>query len=225
MTPRQLSFDLPVRQALGRDDFFVSPANAAAVALIEGWQGWPARKLLLTGPEGAGKTHLAHVWAALSGATIIGAASLARADMPTLAAGHVVVEDAQGIAGDGPCEEALFHLHNLTLAEGHSLLITARGPARRWGLALPDLASRMEGTPAATLDAPDDDLLAAVLMKQMADRQLSPSPGTIPYLVRRIDRSFAAARDTVELLDKAALERHVPITRALAAKLLDKTAS
>jgi len=222
--PQQLSFDLPVRQALGREDFFVSPANAAAVGLIESWANWPSRKLLLIGPPGAGKTHLTHVWAAVSGATIVPAGTLADADIPTLASGPVAVEQADAIAGDQDAEKALFHLHNLVLAEGHSLLITATREPNLWQLDLPDLTSRMQGTPATTLNAPDDALLAAVLMKQMADRQLSPSPGTIPYLVKRIDRSFEAARDIIERLDATALSEGAPITRALAAKVLDKHA-
>ena len=219
---RQLSFDLPVRQALGREDFFVSPANAAAVALIESWPDWPSRKLLLTGPEGAGKTHLAHVWAGLSGAQAIPATDLIGADLPTLASGSVAVEDADRISGDPEAEDALFHLHNLVLAEGHTLLITARTPPARWGLQLPDLASRMQGTTQADLDAPDDALLSAILMKLMADRQLSPSPNLIPYLVRRIDRSFAAAQEIVTQLDTEALARKVPMSRALAAELLGR---
>lgn len=219
--PRQLSFDLPVRPALGREDFFVSPANAAAVALIEHWPDWPSCKLLLTGPEGAGKTHLAHVWAALSGGTIHEAETLADADIPALATGSVALENAERIAGDAQAEEALFHLHNLVLAEGHFLLVTAHMPPARWGLTLPDLASRMQGTTQADLEPPDDALLSAVLMKLMADRQLLPSPNLIPYLVRRIDRSFQAAQEITARLDAAALERKVPITRALAASILE----
>lgn len=218
---QQLSFDLPVRPALGREDFFVSPANAEAVAMIEGWQGWPSRKLILAGPTGAGKTHLTHVWAALSGGRIIGAHDLQAADIPTLAQGPVAVEDAHLIAGERTAEDALFHLHNLTLAEGHTLLITARTAPHLWGLTLPDLASRMQGTLLSELRAPDDALLSAVLMKLFADRQLSPSPDTIPYLVRRIERSFEAARDIVEALDAQALANTRPITRSLAARVLD----
>lgn len=220
--PRQLSFRLPARPALGREDFFVSPANAQAVAMIEGWQGWPARKLTLIGAPGSGKTHLVHVWAELSGARIVTAEVLAEADIPDLASGSVAVEDADSIEAEPVAEEALFHLHNLVLAEGHSLLITARTPPNRWPLALPDLASRMQAMPTVTLRPPDDSLLAAVMMKLMADRQLSPSPGTIPYLVRRIDRSFEAAHDIVERLDALALDTGRPITRSLAAMLLDK---
>lgn len=219
--PEQLSFDLPVLDAQGRDDFFVSPANTEAVAMIESWQSWPSRKLILVGPHGAGKTHLTHVWAAQSDARILAAADLGEADIPDLAKSHIAVEDAEGMAGNPPIENALFHLHNLVLAEGNSLLLTATQPANRWNLTLPDLASRMQGTTYATLREPDDALLAAVLMKLMTDRQLSPSPSVLSYLTRRIERSFAAARDVVERLDSTALSTGRPINRALAAKVLD----
>ena len=221
---RQLSFDLPVRQALGREDFFVSPANAGAVALIEQWPHWPSNKLLLTGPEGAGKTHLAHVWAEFSGGSIVAAPALPTSDIPMLAQGHVAVENADRIARLPEAEEALFHLHNLVLAEGRSLLLTARRPSARWGFALPDLASRMQGTTQADLDPPDDALLGAILMKLLSDRQLRPAPNLISYLVRRVDRSFQAAHDIVARLDAASLAQKRPITRALAATLLDRGA-
>ena len=219
---RQLSFDLPVRAALGREDFFVAPANAMAVALIEGWRDWPGRKLVLEGPKGAGKTHLAHVWAQAAGARIVEARALAGADIPDLASGPVAVEDVPLIAGDTAAENALFHLHNLTLAEGHSLLLTADRPAAQWGLTLPDLASRMQGTQATRLEAPDDRLLTALLAKLFADRQLIPTPDTIPYLVTRMDRSFDSARQLVAALDAAALAQGRPINRKLAADVMER---
>ncbi len=220
--PRQLSLDLQTMPAVGRNDFYVSSANATAVALIEGWQNWPARKLVLNGPAGSGKTHLAHVWRDLSGARIVNARDLPGADIPGLAATHVAIEAADAVAGDSTAEEALFHLHNLALAEGHPLLITARAAPNHWSLALPDLASRMQATPTCTLKEPDDELLAAVLMKQMGDRQILPTPGTIPFLVRRMPRAFGDVGRVVAALDKLALERRRPVTRALAAEVLDK---
>lgn len=219
---RQLSFDLPVRAALGRGDFFVAPANAMAVALIEGWQNWVGRKLVLEGPTGSGKTHLSHVWAQASGALIIEAKQLVAADIPALASSHIAVEDVPLIAGDTAAENALFHLHNLALAEGNSLLLTADRPAARWGLALPDLASRMQGTQATRLEAPDDRLLSAVLAKLFADRQLIPTPDTIPYLVARMDRAFDTARLLVADLDAAALSEGRAVNRKLAAEVLER---
>jgi chromosomal replication initiation ATPase DnaA len=220
---QQLGFDLPGVTALGRADFLVAKSNALAVALVETWQDWPARKQVLCGPEGSGKTHLTHVWASLSGAQIIKAADLTDAKVPALSSGPVAVEDVPDIAGQPDCEAALFHLHNLALAEGHSLLMTGTGAPNLWGLALPDLSSRISGTPSATLEPPDDALLAAVLAKLFADRQLTPKADLIPYLTSRIERSFAAARETVALIDAESLARKRPITRRLAAAVLDKT--
>jgi len=218
---QQLSFELPAKTALGREDFFVSPANAHAVAMVEGWQNWPSRKLALIGPSGAGKTHLVHVWAAAASARIVSATTLPQLDIPTLASGNVAVEDVPMIAGNAEAEVALFHLHNLALAEGNSLLMTAHQAPARWGLILPDLKSRMEGTASVIVESPDDELLSAVLMKLFTDRQLSPTPDTIPYLVRRIDRSFDMARQVVAALDDASLSQGRDITRKLAGEVLD----
>lgn len=218
---RQLSFDLPVRTALGREDFFVSPANALAVAQIDGWRDWPGGKLLLYGPEGAGKTHLAHVWAAESGARVIPAADLPGAEIPALAAAPVAVEDVERIAGDRAAQDALFHLHNLALAERQALLLTGTGAPRHWGLTLPDLMSRIEGTQAARLEPPDDSLLEALLVKLFADRQLSPRTRLIRYLLPRMGRSFRDAQEVVTRLDEAALASGRPMDLALARDVLD----
>ncbi|SHG42878.1 HdaA/DnaA family protein [Cognatishimia maritima] len=216
---QQLSLDLPVRTALGRDDYFVSDANAMAVALVEDWTHWTNGKLIVTGPEGSGKTHLVHVWANLSGAKIIEARELSLDGIPALAQSPVAVENVHRIA-ENAAQDALFHLHNLILAEGHSLLLTGVGEPKHWGLTLPDLASRMQGTMTAILSDPDDMLLSVVLAKLFNDRQLVPTPDTIPYLVKHMDRSYAAARDLVEQLDRASLAEKKPITRSFASRIL-----
>lgn len=216
---RQLALDLPVRSARGREDFFVAPANALAIAALDRPDLWPSGKMLLVGPAGSGKTHLAHVWAAQHGARVLDAATLAEGDLPEVAA--LVVEDPDRIAGDAAREAMLFHLHNHLAVRGGLLLLTATRVARDWGLVLPDLGSRMEATATATLLPPDDALLGAVLVKLFADRQLLVDPGLIPWLVGRIDRSFATARAVVAALDAAALASRRPITRALATEILD----
>lgn len=215
---RQLAFDLPSAEAMTREHFFVAPSNALALQTVEGWQGWPGRKLLLIGPDGAGKTHLAHVWAALAGAVMLTAEDLAQVDVASLSDRAVVVEDADRI---GAAETRLFHLHNL-VTTGGALLLTARTPPRDWGLALPDLISRMQATPIAHLDAPDDALLSAVLVKLFADRQVAVPANLIPYLVSRMPRSIGAARALVAALDARALALGRPITRSLAAEAMDR---
>ncbi|WP_095590347.1 HdaA/DnaA family protein [Actibacterium ureilyticum] len=219
--PRQLVLDLPVRAATGRSDFFVSPSNALAVAQIDAWRDWPQRKLLLIGPGASGKTHLCHVWAAAAGAVVVPADSLTTDAIPALAAhGAVAVEDADRIAGDPAAETALFHLHNLTLAEGGALMMTARALPNAWPLGLPDLASRVQATPIATLQPPDDALLAAVLVKLFTDRQLQVQPKLVQYLLKRMDRSFAAAQSIVADLDRVSLASGRKISEKLASEIL-----
>lgn len=216
---RQLAFDLPVRPALGREDFFVAPANALAVAALDRTETWPGGKMLLVGPPGAGKTHLALVWAARTGAMVLDAARIGGIGLPD--AGALVIEDARQVAGKPELETALFHIHNhLAQRHGH-LLLTADRVVRDWGIALPDLRSRMEATATATLQEPDGELLGAVLVKLFADRQLAVSPSLIRWLLGRMDRSFATARAVVAALDAASLAGQRPITRDLAAELLD----
>lgn len=221
---QQLGFDLPVRTARGRGDFLVAPSNAMAAALIDNWRAWAGRKLVLSGPTGAGKTHLAHVWSNAAGAEIVNASELSPKEVPDLARTHLAVEDIPTIADDPERQSALFHLHNLVLAEGHSLLLTGTGPVASWALTLPDLVSRLQGTTEAALEPPDDALLGAVLAKLLADRQLTPKPDLIPYLVNRMERSFAAAGTLVSALDAAGLAQKRRLSRALAADVLDNLA-
>lgn len=216
----QLSFDLPARPVLGRTDFFVSPANRMAVAMIDAADRWPNGKLILSGPSGAGKTHLAHVWATETGARIVSASDLPSLDIAQMAVQAIAIEDVPRIASDTSAQQALFHLHNLLMANGHRLLMTGRGAPNLWALELADLQSRIDGTTHIDLLAPDDTLLAAVMLKLFADRQIAPKPDVIPYLLSRMKRSFSAAEEMVDRLDKAALSQHRTLSRRLASDLL-----
>ena len=213
----QLVFDLPVDTAFGRDDFFASAANAEAVAAIEGWTDWPLGKLVLVGPEGAGKSHLAQIWADMADATVIECGG----DWdPNGIQGAVCVENVETIAGNRAFEERLFHLHNIQAQNGAALLMTGKGVPSGWNIGLPDLASRLQGSQLVQLGAPDDTLLAAVLLKQCADRQLQVEPGVVDYILRRADRSFAGMRDLVAALDRLSLQRKRPVGQGMVRETL-----
>ncbi|GGE34509.1 hypothetical protein GCM10011360_22980 [Primorskyibacter flagellatus] len=216
-----LPLDHPRKEGLSRDDFVVAPGNAVALAMIEGWRAWPDGKLVLTGPSGSGKTHLAHVWAGMTGGRIVSARDLSGADIPALAAAPLAVEDVDRIAAR-ETEDALFHLHNLMRAERLPLLLTGARVVAAWPLTLPDLRSRLQGAQSAVLESPDDTLLVALLVKLFAERQLQVAPQVIDYLVKRMDRSFSAARKVVADLDAASLAERRAITVRLAAEVLDK---
>jgi chromosomal replication initiation ATPase DnaA len=213
--PRQLALVLNHAESFAREDFLSEPCNETALQLIDRWPDWPANAVALVGPEGSGKTHLAMIWAALAGARVISGRALDDAGLPTaLATGALVVEDAA--AAD---HRVLFHLINLAREENASLLLTARMPPARWPVAIPDLVSRLRALPLATLEAPDDAMLRAVIVKLAGDRQLPLDESVVGYLSTHIERSFAAARAAVIALDNEALRLRRPATRAMAAEI------
>jgi len=216
---RQMSFDLPSIEGLGRADFYVAPSNATALAMIES-ATWHTPQLVLSGPEGSGKTHLVQIWSELAGAEIVAARDLPDAAIPALASGPVAVEDVPAIASDTVALKGLFHLYNLATQRGHRLVLTGRGSPRHWGLQLPDIQSRIDAAHHVAVEAPDDKLLAAVLGKLFADRQITPKPEVIPYLVARMERSFKAAGKIVGKLDKLSLDEGRTLSRKLAARLV-----
>lgn len=218
--PAQLPLDLPLQPRFGREDFLVGPSNEQAYALVDLWPNWPARFLVLCGPEGAGKSHLAAIWAAQAGARILSARGLATSDPHALAgAGAVVLEDAD----TAPLAEApLFHLINLIGERSAHLLITARNAPDRWNIRTPDLLSRLRMAPRLEIAPPDDALLRALIVKQFLDRQIVIDTGVVEYLLTRMERSFAGAQHLVDALDREALALGRRITRPVAAAVLER---
>ena len=213
----QLLLALGHQDAFGIHDFMPAASNREALAWLERWPAWPAPALVLHGPPGCGKSHLAWIWAARAGACRLEPAGLPAGE-PAPRAG--VLDPAEPIAD----ELALLQLYNRLAEQGGHLLLTARRPVAAWTIGLPDLASRLRAAPAAAIGPPDDDLLAAVLLKLFDDRQLEVSVGVIDYLVRHMERSFASARAVVEALDAHSLRQQRPVTVALARHVLEADA-
>lgn len=222
--PRQLTLDLRTPPAQSRADFLPAQANEGALVTLDTPQNWPQGRMLLIGPEGSGKTHMAAFWAAENGARRAETSSLSPEMVDRLVAenGALVVEDVDHAGFAAGAEQALFHLWNLCGARDCLLLLTARTSPRDWGLALPDLRSRMDAMPQVQLGSPNEALLAAVLVKLFADRQVQVPAGLIDWLVLRMDRDLGLARRLVAAMDQTALAEKKPITRRIASDLLDK---
>lgn len=215
--PRQLALSLGHTESFGHEDFLAGPANSDALSLVDRWPDWPSRNVLLIGPEGSGKSHLAAIWAAISGARFISARALDFAAVPSaLATGALVVEDL--VAGHFD-ETAMFHLLNLAREEDAHLLLTARASPAAFPLRIADLASRLRAMPVVSLSPPDDALFRALLVKLFTDRQIRVDEGLVSFLSSRLERSFAAARAAVDRLDRTALRLKRPPNRALAVEL------
>jgi chromosomal replication initiation ATPase DnaA len=204
---------------MGREYFLVSDSNAAAVALIDRWPDWPVGAAVIAGSRGSGKTHLANVWLLRSGARIFEASEISRDGVPAIAAvGSAAIENVQELAD----EAALFHLLNLVREQRLQVLLTTDTAPGDLSVKLPDLRSRLKALPLASIAAPDDPLLRAVLVKLFADRQLSVEPHVIDYVLVRMERSMLGAERLVAEADRQALRLQRRVTRAVAAAALDE---
>ena len=216
--PQQLVLDWTHEPSFAREDYLVGPSNRAAFVTIERWPSWPARTLLLEGPEGSGKSHLAALWANTARAVTLRAEALTQAGPPFPAHGSaLLIEDADRI---GQSEDHLFHIVNSALQNEAWLLMTARVPPTRWELKTPDLLSRLRLAPTIRLEAPDIELTEAVLFKLFSDRQLHVEPHVVAHIAVRIERSLGVARKLVATLDREALAEGRHVTRALVGELL-----
>jgi chromosomal replication initiation ATPase DnaA len=204
---RQLRLRLDRALPSSRSDFVISPANAEALAALDAWPAWPGGALALVGPAGAGKSHLAAVWAERANAV-----PWSGGEAPSR---PVLVENAESAP-----QEALFHLLNHA-AEAGGVLLTARSRPAAWPTALPDLRSRLNALTVAEIGEPDDTVLGRVLARLFAERSITPPDDLIPYLLRRVERSVPAARAVVDQLDEEAAALHRPVTRALAREVLE----
>lgn len=215
----QLAFELGHRPALSRDDFLVADCNQAAIGFVDRWPNWPGPALVVVGPPGCGKTHLAAVFRTTTGARPIDPQQMGAADPPVLL-GEARVAVIDGLRPGFP-EHTLLHLYNMLRDRAGHLLITAETPPSRWPVSLPDLRSRLLAAPVVAVSAPDDALIAAMLVKLFADRQIAVSEDVVRFLVPRLERSFAAVRAFVASLDRAALSDRRPVTVPLARQVLD----
>ena len=211
--PFQLTLAFEFRPAYGGDHFLVAPCNDDAVSWVDRWPDWPSPYLIIHGPTGCGKTHLAEVFRRRADAEALSHAALAKnfPRDPGKATGGWIVEDADSYL-DGGEPEPLFHLFNQVREGRGHLLLSGRTAPSQWCIDLADLRSRINAAPAVTIDSPDDELLAAVLVKHFADRQLRVGTDVVDYAVKRMERSFDAVRDLVERLDRQSLRARREIT-------------
>lgn len=219
--PRRKDEQLPLQfshdAARGRDDLLVSERLAAAVSVVDEWPHWPSPVIVLAGPVGSGKSHLAHIWREHSGAVEIHPTAGSNASQ-IAASGPVLFEDADRRGFD---DTELFHVINAVRQHGHSLLLTSRLWPISWPVALPDLKSRLKAATVVEIGEPDEELLAQVIIKLFSDRQLNIDDKLVGYIVARMERSLEAAQRVVDQLDRLALARGTRINRALAAEVLE----
>lgn len=215
----QLFFKFPVKPTYLIEDFFLSPANIDAFNYINRWPDWGegiySKQLLLSGERGSGKTHLAHIWKRASKAEILEEKDLYFLQEHIIHSA-LILEDIEDIN-----EELLLHLINFSFENQQFLMMTSKYTSRELNFKLPDLKSRIFSIPMLTINSPEIDLLKAVLLKHLNDRQLKINPSTLEYVAMRLDRSFSKLIKFIEDLEQLSSSSKRSITIPLVKNLLN----
>jgi chromosomal replication initiation ATPase DnaA len=211
--PQQLPLPFQHQPRYHARDFIPAFSNREALAWLDA--DWPEQRLVLFGPEGCGKSHVLHIWAARANAALLSGATLT--DLDSLPQhGALALDDADSV-GD---ETLLFHLLNTARDRGLRLLLASRSAPSRWPVRLPDLSSRLRAMTAVQIGPPGDELLGALLKRLVADRQLAMTQAAQDWVLHHLPRSPAAIREAVARLDRESLASGVAITRSLAVTVL-----
>ena len=190
-----LPLDWPVADR--EEDFLLSECNRVAFEHLRRWALWPVMATILTGPRKSGRSLLGRIFVRKTGGRLFDKA-------------------------EGHDEEALFHAWNDAQARRKPLLIVADVPPPIWEIALPDLRSRLAATPHVEIGAPDDPLIGQLLIKLLGDRGIAAPPDLADYLVPRIERTYVAVLEVVDVLDRVTLSHHKRMTVPLAKRALEE---
>lgn len=196
-----------------RADFMVSPCNSEAINVIDSWPNWPFFAFVLYGPNGCGKSHLAHVFAEKVALTCEKPIAV-----KIINAKEITNNKVERLHKENPClvvenlnpkidNEALFHLFNLYQNEGGYILFTALNAPARMNFKLPDLQSRLNMIPSIAIKEPDDTMLTMLIVKLFNDRQIIISQEVLNYIVQNIERSFSFAIKLVDEIDYISLAK------------------
>lgn len=216
-TSNQIPLSFDVSPSKGRDDLISSASVEAAVSVLDLWPNWRSHIVILAGPTGSGKSHIAHVWREKAVAQNIEFSASTDEIVTICKQSPILLEDIDRQDMD---ETKFFHLLNAVKEAQSSILITSRTWPASWPIKLPDLASRIKSATVVEIGEPDEMLLTHVIFKLFADRQIEIDEKIVNYLVMRMERSLAVAQNIVERMDHLALSKKVPVSRAIAADVL-----
>jgi len=200
----QLLLDFDYEQNFKDDDFYVGKSNFYAFEIINKWPKWEKNFLNINGEKFSGKTHLTNIFLKKFNGIRIDINSLNDENLKSIKPyQNIVLEDLNLNIN----EKLIYSLFNIIDQDNKFLIVTSMKPISEINFQLDDLRSRTKNCLFANIQNPDDELMFALILKNLSDRQITLDKKLIDYIIKRIERSYGKIFEFIYKIDKISLKK------------------
>ena len=204
----QLILNFDYDQNFKDQDFYVSKSNEYSFKLLNSWPNWEKNFVNLIGEKYSGKTHLINIFLEKFKGIKIEASKIKNQSLKKIKIHeNIIIENLDEEIN----ENIFFTLLNIIEQDNKYLIITSKKPIVDFLFKLDDLNSRSKNFLLSVIEKPEDDLMFALILKNLSDRQISIDKKLIDFIIKRIDRSYGKIFDFIYKIDKISLKRKKPI--------------
>ncbi|MDC3403745.1 DnaA/Hda family protein [Candidatus Pelagibacter sp.] len=200
----QLLLDFNYEQNFKDDDFYVGKSNYYTFEIINKWPKWEKNILNISGEKFSGKTHLVNIFLKKFNGIKIESNLLNNEDLKTIKSFQCIVLEDLTLEID---ENLIYTLFNIIDQDNKFLIVTSNKPIVEIDFKLQDLRSRTKNCLLAKIENPDDELMFAIILKNLSDRQITLDKKLIDYIIKRIDRSYSKIFEFIYKIDEISLKK------------------
>ena len=190
------------------DDFYVSRSNKNTFEYLTNWPKWEKNFLNITGEKYSGKTHLINIFIKKFKAIKFNSDSITDKNLSELQPHENIILENLNERVD---EKLIYSLFNIVDLDNKYIIVTSNTPIVNINFKLNDLKSRAKNFLLQNIDKPDDELMFALILKNLSDRQISIDKKLIDYIIKRIDRSYSKIFEFIYKIDELSLKMKKPI--------------
>ena len=215
----QLLLDFDYEQNFTDDDFYVGKSNFYPFELMNNWPNWEKNFLNISGEKFSGKTHLANIFLKKFNGIKIESNLLNNENLKTIKSyQNIVLENLKLNVN----EDLIYSLFNIIDQDNKFLLITSTKPVSEINFNLEDLKSRTKNCLLAKIENPDDELMFALILKNLSDKQITLDKKLIDFIIKRIERSYSKIFEFIYKIDKISLKKKKSIDFKIINEALEK---
>jgi chromosomal replication initiation ATPase DnaA len=215
----QLLLDFDYEQNFKDDDFYVGKSNFYPFELINKWPKWEKNFLNISGEKFSGKTHLTNIFLKKFNGIRVESSLLNDENLKAIKPYQNVVLENLNLDIN---EKLIYTLFNVIDQDNKFLIITSSVPIAEINFKLEDLKSRTRNCLLAKIGNPDDELMFALILKNLSDRQITLNKKLIDFIIKRVERSYSKIFEFIYKIDKISLKKKKSIDFKIINEALEK---